>query len=65
MDKYSSTIIQNNCVVKSTESDNKITIEFSFNQKYGSEFVDLICEPILTYQQYGVATSNMKLDISW
>jgi len=64
MDKYSPTIIQNNCVVKSTETHNKITIEFSFNQKYGSEFVDLICEPILTYQQCGVSSSSSTSLIS-
>lgn len=57
LDKYSPTIIQNNCVVKTTETDKKINIEFSFNQKYGSEFVDIICEPILTYQQYGESSS--------
>ena len=63
LDKYSPTIIQNNCVVKTTETDKKINIEFSFNQKYGSEFVDIICEPILTYQQYGESSSLISSSV--
>lgn len=65
LDKYSPTIIQNDCIVKTTELNNKIITEFTFNQKYGSEFIDLICEPILTYQQSGeLSNSTSTIDVS-
>lgn len=65
LDKYSPIVIQNNCIVKSLELDNEIIIEFTFNQKYGSEFVDVICEPILTYQHSGeLSSSSPTIDMS-
>lgn len=62
MDKYSPNVIQNDCLVKIQENESKLTIEFTFNQKYGSDIVDLIFEPILVYNLLNSTSTSNSLD---
>lgn len=61
--KYSPNVIQNDCLVKFTDDskENKLFIEFIFNLKYGTDYVDFICEPILVYQKpQSYASANIS-----
>jgi hypothetical protein len=51
--KYSPSVVQNECIVKTINNfaDDNYTIEFTFNQKYGTDIVDFIYDPVLVYQQ--------------
>jgi len=61
--KYSPNTIQNDCLIKYSEShENKLIIEFTFNQKYGTDYIDFIYEPILVYQK-PISPSNTSTNI--
>lgn len=62
MDKYSPNVIQNDCLVKTQENETKLTIEFTFNQKYGSDIVDLIFEPIMVYNLTNSSSSPNSIN---
>jgi len=64
MDKYSPNVIQNDCLVKIQENETKFTIEFIFNQKYGSDVVDLIFEPIMVYNLSNSSSSLNSVNSS-
>lgn len=64
MNKYSPNVIQNDCLVKTQENETKLTIEFTFNQKYGSDVVDLIFEPILVYNLSNSSSSSGSVNSS-
>lgn len=50
-DKYSPNIVQNNCPIIKKENEENYIFEFIINQKYGSEMIDLIYEPIILFNQ--------------
>ena len=64
MDKYSPNVIQNDCLVKTQENESKLTIEFTFNQKYGTDVVDLIFEPIMIYNLSNSSNSVNSSNLS-
>lgn len=62
MNKYSPNVIQNDCLVKTQENETKFTIEFIFNQKYGSDVVDLILEPVMIYNLSNSSSSSNSVN---